>query len=1126
MERAIERLAALQTDVESARLVCVLAHVDHGKTTLSDGLIAHNGFISRKQAGSLRFMDFLEDEQRRGITMKSAGISLLYTPKATATRERPKPALITLIDSPGHVDFCSEVSTAARLSDGCIVVVDVVEGVCVQTHAVLRQAWEERLKPCLVFNKLDRLIIELGYTTTEAYDRIRMLLNEVNGLMSAFESEKFISRVDTFLSAESARDERNGAGSADETATTSDYLEDDGALDDEVNEEDVFNVARGNVAFGSAVDGWAFRPDAFSELYAEKLGCSEAALRKALSGDWYYHPKMKKIVSRKVANGKLKPLFVQCILDPIWKLYNVAESEKNGEWVEKDLVTLAKSLKVDVPEKDLAQSDRRMALQNVMRAWLPMSPCLLEMVYECVPSPRQAAPRRINRVLPQPVLRKSRPEGVDDARRAVIACEGTREAMKIVFVSKMIAVPKSHVQGAARGEPNGDDMKFLAFARVYSGTLRKGDKVYVLHSGHDPSDYDADMIEEVTLSELYLMMGQGMFLVDEVPAGNLLAIGGIERSILKSATLSSSLECPPFGEMMFQASAIVKVAVEPENVTDMDALIDGLRLLNRADAFVEVSVMDTGEHVIAAAGEVHLERCIADLRERFAKVPIRVSPPIVSFRETVTAVSTAQSTTANGRVTISCTVKPLPNFIIRAIDDSSEQLKVLLLGKPDESVEENKTILREFMDKLNSAREAVTYEEQGPETIVADTFRSAWVLGPKRVGANILNVGTYTADVDDEEKEFGHANAAISLGLRKEYEPEELDEVTLAAVDFDLNAAQGSVLTGFQMATDRGPLCDEPLTGVQMTLNVSLNPKSDGSGEQEEQFGPLSGQIINSVRDAIRKAVMKAGTRLVEAMYLAVITTTSDALGGTYAVLGKRRSQILSETIREGTGVFVIHAYLPVASSFGFVDQLRAQTSGASTAQLVFSHWSQIEVDPFFTPTTEEEREEFGEDGDVGPNIARELMNSVRRRKGLKVRRARDLCFARLVDYKTAKTDTRATLSSLFRWKRRSYRWRRNSERSRGRRRQLVEVFLWILKGFAHGENELNLRPLLSHARASTPGIPFLASTVVDRTIFFPNGCWSFVFAFVEELRDAVASVPKFGAYRLSSRAFDVAPLQ
>jgi len=988
MERATARLASLQKHTERVRNICVLAHVDHGKTTLSDALISHNGFISQRQAGALRFMDFLEDEQRRGITMKSAGINLLYTPR-TPVRGSSEPILMTLIDSPGHVDFCSEVSTAARLSDGCLVVVDVVEGVCVQTHAVLRQAWEERLKPCLVFNKLDRLILELGYEPRDAYERMRMLLHEVNGLMSAFESEKFISQADTFLSSFDAH-EGAGVHEVDEKEVGADYL-DDVNLDGDV--EDAFSIASGNVAFGSAIDGWAFRPEAFADLYAEKLGCSAAALCKAFSGDWYYHPKMKRIVSRKVAGDKLKPLFVQCILDPIWKLYKTADMEKNGEWVEKDLATLAASLKVEVPEKDLRSSDRRMALQSVMRAWMPMSPALLEMVAHCVPSPVQAAPHRINRVLPVPVLRGTRPPGVDEARKAVMEASPSDSAPKIIFVSKMMAVPKSHVQGAMN-EPG--DVKFIAFARIYSGTIRKGDKVYVLSSTHDPSHFDAEKIEEVELKELYLMMGQGMFTVDEVPAGNLLAIGGLETSILKSATLSSTCECPPFGEMMFQASAIVKVAVEPENVGDMDSLLKGLRLLNRADAFVEVSVMETGEHVIAAAGEVHLERCIADLKERFAKVPIRVSPPIISFREAITSNASARSTTANGRLTITCTAKPMPNFIVRAVDDSSESLKVLLLGNDDQN-EENAQIAAEFVEKVASIRDSVTYDEQGPDDIIKKTLQTAWAFGPKRIGSNILHVGTYTVDVDDEEKEFGRANAGIMLGLRKSYEPDPPD-VELP-VDFDLNAIQGSVMTGFQMATDRGPLCDEPLTGVQITLNLSVN-EVENPEVTDDQYGPLSGQIINTVRDAIRQAVLKAGTRLVEAMYLAVITTTSEALSGTYAVLGKRRSQILSETIREGTGVFIIHAYLPVASAFGFVDQLRAQTSGASTAQLVFSHWKQIDIDPFFTPTTEEEREEFGEDGDVGPNIARQLMDSVRRRKGLKVSIILlNLCISHLTDH-------------------------------------------------------------------------------------------------------------------------------
>merc|ERR1712224_69288 len=181
----INKIVKLMDTKTNIRNLSVIAHVDHGKSTLTDSLVAAAGIISIENAGNQRIMDTRLDEQERCITIKSTGISLYYK-KSSDKCSSLLEYLINLIDSPGHVDFSSEVTAALRITDGALVVVDCIEEVCVQTETVLRQALGERIIPILTINKLDRCFIELFLSGEDAYKGFQRVIENVNIILSAY----------------------------------------------------------------------------------------------------------------------------------------------------------------------------------------------------------------------------------------------------------------------------------------------------------------------------------------------------------------------------------------------------------------------------------------------------------------------------------------------------------------------------------------------------------------------------------------------------------------------------------------------------------------------------------------------------------------------------------------------------------------------------------------------------------------------------------------------------------------------------------------------------------------------------------------------------------------------------
>jgi len=182
--KSSQDILRIVSNKDQIRNMGIIAHVDHGKTTMTDSLLAGAGLLSPSLAGTALAMDFMEEEQKRQMTIKAANVSLWHEEGGTAY-------VLNLIDTPGHVDFSGKVTRSLRAIDGAVVVVDSVEEVMVQTETVTRQALEERVRPVLYINKIDRLIKELKLTPEQIQERIGRIIKDFNGLIDLYGEAEF-----------------------------------------------------------------------------------------------------------------------------------------------------------------------------------------------------------------------------------------------------------------------------------------------------------------------------------------------------------------------------------------------------------------------------------------------------------------------------------------------------------------------------------------------------------------------------------------------------------------------------------------------------------------------------------------------------------------------------------------------------------------------------------------------------------------------------------------------------------------------------------------------------------------------------------------------------------------------
>ncbi|RUS27799.1 hypothetical protein BC938DRAFT_482716 [Jimgerdemannia flammicorona] len=608
---------------------------------------------------------------------------------------------------------------------------------------------------------------------------------------------------------------------------------------------------RGNVCFASSQMGWCFSLKSFAKLYADTYpGLSADDFAKRLWGDIYFSPE-KRTFHRRPPGNSSQRTFVHFILQPLFKLY--------AQVIGEDENTLKKtlgSLGIFLKAKQYTLNVKPL-LRLVLAQFFGPPNGFIDMIVQHVPSPAANAVSKTEHIYtgPQDTV----------VAKAMRDCDANGPLM--IHITKLYSTE--------------DATGFDAFGRVMSGTVKRGQMVRVLGEGYsieDEEDMTVQKVESVWVFESRYRME-----VDAIPAGGWVLLGGVDPSIIKTATVTQDKwreDAFIFRPLRFTTTAVLKVAVEPVNPSELPKMLDGLRKINKSYPIVVTKVEESGEHIILGTGELYLDCVLHDLRRLYAEIDLKVADPVVRFCETVVETSALKcfAETPNKKNKLTMIAEPLEKGIA-------------------EDIEQGRVSIRWPAKQLGQF-----FQENYQWDVLA--ARNIWAFGPDENGPNVL--------VDDTL-------------------PSEVDKKLLSSV-------RDSIRQGFQWGTREGPLCDEPIRNVKFRiLDAVLAPEPIYRG---------GGQIIPTARRVVYSSFLMATPRLMEPVFYVEIQAPADCVSAVYTVLARRRGHVTQDVPKAGSPLYTVKAYIPVIEANGFETDLRTHTQGQAFSQQIFDHFQIVPGDP------------------------------------------------------------------------------------------------------------------------------------------------------------------------------------